>query len=243
MGLIWTDSLPGAGSSKPSPPKDSLAPTVFKYLKAAGVGPEKGSRLLGMRTVKKRTEAHIEMDRDYNGKDGYRHHRHLDATLGNDHVDSKALFYNPKADLEHKLALLDVHHDHKFGSLKLTDKRLNRLPPPQPTLPIHITPEMLAGLLAKAGIGKDLSKVAINIEIHATVVATLKQTKEAYLAVLCSDLPSTKPITRDPSLSDRWVVAPKKDDGVRRLVLLYKLTSELTVQVHFEVQIKVTKLS
>ncbi|BGP12796.1 hypothetical protein JCM10213_008057 [Rhodosporidiobolus nylandii] len=229
MPLIWTDTLPG-GISAPS--QDAAMDSFTrKGLPQAGVSPDNGSRLLAVKKEKQLQMAHVEMDRHYAGNDGYEHDRHLNATLGNVHQDVKALFLNPKADARHKLAMLEMHHDHKFGQLKLEDKRLGKLPTSPPT-----TPEALAGLLAQLGIGEEVKKVTLKIAIHETFVATVKKTREPFLAIVTSALPNHKRILQDPSLNDQWRVGPQSP-GL--LVLFYRVTTKIEIRVHFQVQIEV----
>ncbi|GAA5869651.1 hypothetical protein JCM1840_000545, partial [Sporobolomyces johnsonii] len=159
--------LAGPSGSSPSP---SIVPSIFRSagrqaaLQSGGDDDDMEPRILGTRKESKLSKAHVFMERIAPGDDGFMHDRKLNADLGNLHTDTKAMFYKlrcPRAAPDHRLGLIDVHHDHMMGNLTYSDKRLGRIRPPT-------TAEQLEALIRKIGLFAHLAHVDVELDIKIT---------------------------------------------------------------------------
>ncbi|GAA5913997.1 hypothetical protein JCM6882_002594 [Rhodosporidiobolus microsporus] len=207
-------------------------------LRAAGVSPDNDSRILYGRREEQHRKIHLEAKQYYDGDDGYRHKRELDADLDKMHADVKALFANPKAEKGHRLALLDEHVDHMKGSLKYSDKRLGKIPktPPQ-------TPEDLARALAALQFGDEVKKVTLKLEIQVVFIKQVEIDAEIVpvLAVVTNGVPDHNRILEDPSLNDDWRVGSIAPGQMLQLEYLVRIKEKVryTIQVHIGLEIDV----
>ncbi|BGP44864.1 hypothetical protein JCM10450v2_000679 [Rhodotorula kratochvilovae] len=117
MPVVYPDELPLSSNTLPGAPA-GVNSAVQAMMRANGIAPD--AKPLASRKTSQMRMAHIEMERYGPGADGAMHRKRLNATSVGVHNDIKNLFQTA----EHKLALVDIHHDHKAGSLQYRDERL-----------------------------------------------------------------------------------------------------------------------
>ncbi|GAA5832279.1 hypothetical protein JCM11251_004305 [Rhodosporidiobolus azoricus] len=214
------------------------APTR-KALRAAGVSSSNGSRILVGRREDTHRKLHLEAQQFYDGDDGYRHKRELDADLDKVHSDVKALFANPKAQQGKRLALLERHSDQLHGKLMYRDERLGKIPKTPPT-----TPEELAQRLLALQFGDEIKKVTLKLDIQTIFIKQVEvdaQVQPVLAVVTPNGLPDHNRILGDPSLNDDWRVRGVYPGQMLELEYLVSIKEKVryTIVVHVQLEVDV----
>ncbi|GAA6001765.1 hypothetical protein JCM10207_002307 [Rhodosporidiobolus poonsookiae] len=212
---------------------DPYARRALALLKAGGQDKTGQARLLRQLEREEHKQVDLDMKKQYQGSDGYRHERRLKGRINNDIDRVDDLFYDRSAPQGKQIADVQVHRNHLHGKLMYSDQRLPKDPPQ--------TPQELAALLAKISMGDEVKTLVLHVQVKETYVAEIKETAEPFLGVVCGNGPSDlDSILQQAHGHPNWLVGTRRDghNPGQLLVLFYKVSKTITIRVHFQVTVQ-----